>query len=56
MKHLIRKCSSCKIYTLKYSCPKCSSSTHEPHPPKYSPEDRYASYRTIDRYKNPVYE
>lgn len=50
MKHLIRKCTSCGAYTLKHECPKCGSATADPHPPKYSPDDKYARYRIADRY------
>ncbi len=50
MKHLIRKCQNCSIYTLKHQCPKCSSPTTDPHPPKYSPDDKYVRYRIADRY------
>ncbi|RLE84342.1 MAG: RNA-protein complex protein Nop10 [Thermoprotei archaeon] len=42
---LIRKCPSCKRYTLMEVCPKCGERTRSPHPPKFSPEDRYGEYR-----------
>jgi H/ACA ribonucleoprotein complex subunit 3 len=38
-------CSECKIYNLSEKCPQCGLPTHRPHPPKYSPEDKYAKYR-----------
>ncbi|MBR9703295.1 RNA-protein complex protein Nop10 [Candidatus Woesearchaeota archaeon] len=41
----LRRCESCKRYTLKSICPDCGERAIEPHPPKYSPEDKYASYR-----------
>lgn len=44
MKHIM-KCSSCQVYTLKEKCPKCKGVTIMPKPAKYSPEDKYASYR-----------
>jgi H/ACA ribonucleoprotein complex subunit 3 len=50
MKHLIRKCSVCDRYTLKCLCPKCNTATIDPHPAKYSPDDKYARYRIPDRY------
>ncbi|HXG07546.1 MAG TPA: RNA-protein complex protein Nop10 [Nitrososphaera sp.] len=50
MKHLLRKCPDCNTYTMKQECPKCKSSTINPHPPKYSPDDKYARYRVADRY------
>ncbi len=43
MKHLMR-CPKCRTYTLKESC-SCSAKTIMPKPPKYSPDDKYASYR-----------
>ncbi|MFQ5969295.1 MAG: RNA-protein complex protein Nop10 [Nitrososphaerales archaeon] len=51
MKPLLRKCTVCNLYTLKKACPKCGSQTYNPHPAKFSPDDKYARYRTIDRYK-----
>jgi H/ACA ribonucleoprotein complex subunit 3 len=50
MKHLIRKCSACYKYTLSRQCPKCNAPTMDPHPPKYSPDDKYVRYRIADRY------
>ena len=50
MKHLIRKCSTCNIYTLRHLCPKCNAPTIDPHPAKYSPDDKYVRYRIADRY------
>ena len=45
MKTLLRKCSSCREYTLKEPCPKCGGTTFMTMPAKYSPEDRYGEYR-----------
>jgi H/ACA ribonucleoprotein complex subunit 3 len=50
MKHLIRRCVACNIYTLKHECSRCHSPTVDPHPPKYSPDDKYVRYRIADRY------
>jgi H/ACA ribonucleoprotein complex subunit 3 len=50
MKRFIRKCQLCGTYTLKYQCPKCNASTIDPHPAKYSPDDKYVRYRIADRY------
>ncbi|HKZ60908.1 MAG TPA: RNA-protein complex protein Nop10 [Nitrososphaera sp.] len=50
MKHLIRKCHACNLYTLQHVCPKCHSQTADPHPSKYSPDDKYVRYRIADRY------
>ncbi|HZY93910.1 MAG TPA: RNA-protein complex protein Nop10 [Candidatus Bathyarchaeia archaeon] len=45
MKWLMRKCVKCTRYTLKTACPICGSTTRIPHPPKFSPADKYAKYR-----------
>jgi H/ACA ribonucleoprotein complex subunit 3 len=50
MKHLIRKCPACNTYTLKQACSRCNAPTVDPHPPKYSPDDKYVRYRIADRY------
>ena len=42
MKHL-KRCVVCNCYTMKAS--HCGSATKTPHPPKYTPEDKYAKYR-----------
>lgn len=44
MKHIL-KCPGCGTYTLKEKCPKCASIVVSPKPAKYSPDDKYASYR-----------
>ena len=35
----------CGTYTYAQACPKCAGRTATPHPPRYSPEDRYGHYR-----------
>lgn len=45
MKFLIRKCPKCSKYTLKENCPVCATQTVNPHPPRFSPNDKYARYR-----------
>ena len=52
MKHLVRKCIVCGKYTLKQECPVCGKPTHDPHPPKYSPDDKYVRYRVTERYES----
>lgn len=32
-------------YTLQAACPRCGKATASPGPAKYSPEDRFGSYR-----------
>lgn len=41
---LILRCESCSGYGLSESCP-CGGKRLFSHPPKYSPEDKYAKYR-----------
>jgi len=41
----MRKCLSCKNYTFKKNCPKCGAETVTPHPPKFSPQDKYGDLR-----------
>jgi H/ACA ribonucleoprotein complex subunit 3 len=42
---LLRKCEKCGKYTLKNECPYCSGKVRIPHPPKFSPDDKYLMYR-----------
>jgi H/ACA ribonucleoprotein complex subunit 3 len=43
---LLRKCVKCGIYTLKKEeCPHCDGNVRIPHPPKFSPADKYLKYR-----------
>ncbi|MCJ7505318.1 RNA-protein complex protein Nop10 [Candidatus Bathyarchaeota archaeon] len=46
MKWQIRKCLECGRYTLKPTCPICGKETVIPHPAKFSPQDKYAKYRS----------
>jgi H/ACA ribonucleoprotein complex subunit 3 len=43
----IKRCERCKKYTL--SAIHCRTSTKLAHPPKYSPEDKYAKYRRMEK-------
>lgn len=43
MKHIL-KCRKCSTYTMKEKC-KCGGKAVTVKPQKYSPEDKYASYR-----------
>jgi H/ACA ribonucleoprotein complex subunit 3 len=48
MPWLLRKCVSCGSYTLnKEKCPYCGGEVRIPHPPKFSPEDKYGKYRRL---------
>jgi H/ACA ribonucleoprotein complex subunit 3 len=43
---LLRKCEKCGTYTLqKNECPHCGGNVRIPHPPKFSPDDKYLKYR-----------
>lgn len=45
MKTSIKFCEKCNQYMLQETCPRCNVKTGNPNPPKYSVEDKYASYR-----------
>lgn len=64
MKWYMRRCVKCRRYTLDTDkCPYCGSNTEVPHPPRFSPEDRFVEYRIrakiesslFDLEKKPVY-
>jgi len=42
---LLRKCPSCRKYTLEPLCKNCNIMTINPDPPKFSIQDKYGSYR-----------
>lgn len=42
---VLRACPSCGTFTLRTACPACETPTREPGPSKFSPEDKYGSYR-----------
>lgn len=50
MRWRIRKCPQCKQYTIKSVCPRCNIETIVPHPPRFSPEDKYVEYRIKIKY------
>ena len=52
MKKEIHKCPTCNTYTLNEICPSDNSKTITPKPAKYSPEDKYGSFRR--KYKKNV--
>ncbi|MBI1969134.1 RNA-protein complex protein Nop10 [Candidatus Woesearchaeota archaeon] len=43
MRHIFQ-CQQCGRYTMKETC-SCGGNAVNPKPPKYSPEDKYGSYR-----------
>jgi len=47
---ILRRCRRCGRYTLrKDRCPYCGGEVINPHPPKYSPDDRYFVYRLLTK-------
>jgi H/ACA ribonucleoprotein complex subunit 3 len=47
---ILRRCKVCGRYTMrKDRCPYCGGELEVPHPPKYSPEDKYGRYRLLMR-------
>jgi H/ACA ribonucleoprotein complex subunit 3 len=42
---LLKRCTSCKEYTLKDACPRCGAKAKPNRPAKFSPEDNYGEYR-----------
>lgn len=43
---ILKKCESCGAYAIsRGACPYCGGRLRTPHPPKFSPEDRYQRYR-----------
>lgn len=48
LRWLLRKCVNCGRYTLRQDkCPKCGGKLIVPHPPRFSPEDKYVKYRYL---------
>jgi H/ACA ribonucleoprotein complex subunit 3 len=47
MKLKMKRCNSCREYTLQDVCPHCGGDVEVIYPPKYSPEDKYGKYRRI---------
>jgi len=45
MDQKMARCMGCGSYTLKGTCPDCNGNTSTPHPPRFSPEDKYGKYR-----------
>ncbi len=50
MRSLLRRCTNCGAGTRsKERCPRCGGPVKVPHPPKFSPEDKYQRYRILQR-------
>ncbi|HDJ89370.1 MAG TPA: RNA-protein complex protein Nop10 [Thermoprotei archaeon] len=41
----LRKCEKCNRYTLQDICPICGTPTKNPHPARFSIEDKFGVYR-----------
>jgi H/ACA ribonucleoprotein complex subunit 3 len=46
----IRRCTADNTYTLSSTCPVCGGSTAVAHPARFSPEDKYGSYRRLSKH------
>jgi H/ACA ribonucleoprotein complex subunit 3 len=46
MRNLLFKCQKCSRYTMEAKCPVCGEATKMAAPAKYSPDDKYARYRS----------
>jgi H/ACA ribonucleoprotein complex subunit 3 len=46
MKNLLFKCPKCSKYTMETKCSQCGEATIMAAPAKYSPDDKYARYRS----------
>jgi H/ACA ribonucleoprotein complex subunit 3 len=40
------KCVECGKYTINETCPSCGGKTVTVHPARFSPDDKYARYRS----------
>lgn len=47
---MMLKCPQGHGYTLKEKCPVCGEPTMTVHPARYSPDDKYARYRSPQAY------
>ena len=52
MKSILLKCTACSRYTMERTCPHCGGSTVMAGPARYSPDDKYARYRSPLAYKS----
>ena len=46
MRNLLFKCRNCSRYTMEENCPKCGRATVMAATARYSPDDKYARYRS----------
>ena len=53
MRNLLLRCQKCSRYTMEAKCPQCGGDTMLAAPAKYSPDDKYARYRSPLAYQTP---
>jgi H/ACA ribonucleoprotein complex subunit 3 len=46
----IRQCPVDHTYTLSLTCPSCGTPTAIAHPARFSPEDKYGTYRRLAKH------
>jgi len=46
LRNLMLRCVNCGRYTISDRCPACGNRTETVHPARFSPDDRYARYRS----------
>jgi H/ACA ribonucleoprotein complex subunit 3 len=56
MKSLLFRCPKCSRYTMEARCPSCGEVAKMAAPAKYSPDDKYARYRSPLAYQSAVEE
>jgi len=57
MNWLMRKCTKCGRYTLsKDKCPHCGGELVVPHPPRFSPEDKYVEHRLKIKFEKGLFK
>jgi len=54
MKFRIKRCPNCGRYTLSELCPSCNVKTTSPHPPPFSPHDKYLRHKIRHREEAPL--
>lgn len=52
MKSLMLRCTNCGRYTMSEKCPSCAGEAVTVHPARYSPDDKYARYRSPLAYES----
>jgi H/ACA ribonucleoprotein complex subunit 3 len=46
----LRRCPACGRYSMGEQCPAGHGPTRAAHPPRYSPQDKWALYRRKEKY------